>query len=170
MNRILFNNDNIQRRVQELGRQISLDYSGQEICMIVILKGAFVFAADLLRELTPKVNVQFMKITSYDGQNSTGKISIEMDIDTDIQNQHVIIVEDIVDTGLTLNQLMMTLRERQPLSLEICSFLNKPARRQVPVDVRYIGFDIENIFVVGYGMDYCQMYRQLPDIQIIEED
>jgi len=170
MNQVLFNRNIIQRRVQDLGRQISLDYSDCEIHMIVLLKGAFVFASDLVRELVPKVRVEFMKISSYDGQNSTGQVKIEQDIDCDIKNQHVLIVEDIVDTGLTLNKLLKILHQRKPASIEICSFLDKPSRREVPVDVKYIGFEIENVFVVGYGMDYCQLWRQCPDIQIIEEE
>jgi hypoxanthine phosphoribosyltransferase len=170
MNQILFNKDIIQRRVQDLGRQVSQDYSGCKIHMIVLLKGAFIFASDLIRELTPKVQVEFMKISSYDGQNTTGQVKIEQDIDCDIQNKHVLIVEDIVDTGLTLNKLLKILYKRQPASIEICSFLDKPSRREVPVDVKYVGFEIENVFVVGYGMDYCQMWRQCPDIQIIENE
>ena len=170
MNQILFNKDIIQRRVQELGRQISKDYSDCEIYMIVLLKGAFIFASDLVRELIPKVRVEFMKISSYNGQNSTGQVKIEHDIDCDIQNKHVLIVEDIVDTGLTLNKLLKILQQRQPASIEICSFLDKPSRREVSVDVKYIGFEIKNFFVVGYGMDYCQMWRQCPDIQIIEDE
>jgi len=170
MNQILFNKDIIQRRVQDLGRQVSQDYSDCEIYMIVLLKGAFIFGSDLIRELTPKVRVEFMKISSYDGQNTTGKVKIEQDIDCDIKNKHVLIVEDIVDTGLTLNKLIEILNQRQPASIEICSFLDKPSRREVPVKVKYIGFEIENVFVVGYGMDYCQMWRQCPDILIIENE
>jgi hypoxanthine phosphoribosyltransferase len=169
MKQILFKKNIIQRRVQDLGREISQDYSDCEIYMIVLLKGAFIFASDLIRELTPKVRVEFMKISSYDGQNSTGSVKIEQDIDCDIKNKHVLIVEDIVDTGLTLNKLLEILHQRQPASIEICSFLDKPSRREVPVDVKYIGYEIENFFVVGYGMDYCQMWRQCPDIQIITE-
>jgi len=169
MRQILFNKDIIKRRVQDLGREISQDYSDSKIFMIVLLKGAFIFASDLIRELSPKVHVEFMNISSYDGQNSTGKVKIEQDITCDIKNQHVLIVEDIVDTGLTLNNLLKELYQRQPASIEICSFLDKPSRREVPVDVKYVGFEIENVFVVGYGMDYCQMYRQCPDIQIISE-
>ncbi|ETR70774.1 MAG: hypoxanthine phosphoribosyltransferase [Candidatus Magnetoglobus multicellularis str. Araruama] len=170
MKNILFNKDIIQRRVQELGRQISLDYSGHEICVIVLLKGAFMFASDLIRSLTPKVRVEFMKISSYAGQNSTGLVKIDQDIDYDIHNRHVLILEDIVDTGLTLHNLLDILYKRNPASIEICSFLDKPSRREVHVSVKYIGFVIENVFVVGYGMDYNQMWRQYPDIQIIEGD
>jgi len=170
MKNILFNKDIIQRRVQELGRQISFDYSGHEICVIVLLKGAFMFASDLIRSLTPKVRVEFMKISSYAGQNSTGLVKIDQDIDYDIHNRHVLILEDIVDTGLTLHNLLDILYKRNPASIEICSFLDKPSRREVHVSVKYIGFVIENVFVVGYGMDYNQMWRQYPDIQIIEGD
>jgi hypoxanthine phosphoribosyltransferase len=170
MSQILFNKDIIQRRVQDLGRQISQDYSRCEIHMIVLLKGAFIFASDLIRELSPKVRVEFMKISSYEGQNSTGQIKIEQDIDCDIQNKHVLIVEDIVDTGLTLNKLLEILQQRKPASIEVCAFLDKPARREVPVYVKYLGFEVENFFVVGYGMDYCQMWRQCPDIRIIKDE
>jgi hypoxanthine phosphoribosyltransferase len=170
MNKVLFHRDIIQRRVQDLGRQISQDYSACKIHMIVLLKGAFIFASDLIRELAPEVRVEFMKISSYDGQNSTGQVKIEKDIDCDIKDQHVLIVEDIVDTGLTLNKLITVLQQRKPASIEICSFLDKPSRREVPVNVKYIGFEIENVFVVGYGMDYCQMWRQCPDILAIDDD
>jgi hypoxanthine phosphoribosyltransferase len=168
MNQILFNKDIIQRRVQDLGRQISHDYSNLEIYMIVLLKGAFIFASDLIRQLTPNVRVEFMKISSYEGKITTGLVNIEQDIGCDIHNQHVLIVEDIVDTGLTINQLLKILHQRQPASIEICSFLDKPSRREISVDVKYTGFTIENLFVVGYGMDYCQMWRQCPDIHILE--
>ncbi|KPA16376.1 hypoxanthine phosphoribosyltransferase [Candidatus Magnetomorum sp. HK-1] len=168
MNQVLFNKELIQRRVQELGRIISSDYSGKEIFMLVLLKGAFIFASDLIRELSPKVRIEFIKISSYNGKNSTGQIKIEQDIDFDIHGQHVLIVEDIVDTGLTLNKLLAFLKTKNPASIEICSFLDKPSRREVSVDVKYSGFEIENKFVVGYGMDYCQLWRQSPDILILD--
>jgi len=169
MNYILIDKDTIKRRVQDLGRQISNDYSDCEIHMIVLLKGSFIFASDLIRELTPNVRVEFMKLSSYDGQNSSGQIKIDQDLDCDIHNKHVLIVEDIVDTGLTLNTLLDVLHQRKPASIEICSFLDKPSRREAPVNVKYIGFAIENVFVVGYGMDYCQMWRQCPDIRVIDD-
>ncbi|MBF0449240.1 MAG: hypoxanthine phosphoribosyltransferase [Candidatus Magnetomorum sp.] len=170
MYRILFDQEVIQRRVQELGREISLDYADKEICILILLKGAFMFASDLIRTLTPKVRVEFMKISSYEGEISTGQVKIDQDIDCDIQDRHVLVVEDIVDTGLTLNKLLALLQTRQPASLEICTFLDKPSRRKVSVDVKYIGFEIENAFVVGYGMDYCQLWRQSPDILILNPD
>jgi len=170
MNRILFDQETIKRRVQELGREVSSDYSGKEICVLILLKGAFMFASDLVRFLTTKVSIEFMKLSSYKGKLSTGQVIIEQDIDCDIQNKHVLIVEDIVDTGLTLNKLIELLKKRLPASIEICSFLNKPSKRKAFVDVKYIGFEIEDVFVVGYGMDYCQMWRQSPDILIIDSD
>jgi len=168
MNQVLFNQEIIQRRVQELGRTISSDYSGKEIYVLVILKGAIMFASDLIRTLTPKVYIEFMKVSSYDGKNSTGQIKIQQDVDCNIHGKNVLIVEDIVDTGKTLNRLLEILKNRKPASIEICSFLDKPERREALVDVKYVGFEIENKFVVGYGMDYCQLWRNSPDILIIE--
>jgi hypoxanthine phosphoribosyltransferase len=170
MNQKLFDQQFIKRRVQELGREISSDYANREICVIILLKGAFMFASDLIRTLTPNVRVEFMKLTSYQGTTSSGQVKIEQDVDCEIEDRHVLIVEDIVDTGLTLNKLMDLLKNRRPASIEICCFLDKPSRREIAVDVKYTGFEIEDAFVVGYGMDYCQLWRQKPDILILDSD
>jgi len=160
----LISTEMIQQRVRELGTLISADYEGKEIFMVVLLRGSFIFSADLIRVLEPETIVDFMVVSSYQGEQSSGEVRILKDLAENIHDRDVLIVEDIVDTGLTLNKIMELLESRSPRSISICSMLNKPSRRLQPVDIRYIGFEVEDQFVVGYGLDMDQKYRQLPYI------
>jgi len=160
----LISREKIQKRVTELGREISEDYAGKEIFLVVLLRGSFIFAADLIRELVPETVVDFMVVSSYQGKQSSGEVRILKDLAENIHARDVLIVEDIVDTGLTLNKIMQLLQSRSPNSIAICSMLNKPSKREQPVDIQYVGFEVEDQFVVGYGLDIDQKYRQLPFI------
>ena len=168
---ILISKPEIDDRVQRLADEISRDYEGKELVLIGILKGAFVFMADLIRCLRIPCEVDFVRLASYGtGTVSTGNIMITKDIETQIRGRDVLIVEDIVDTGLTLAFLIDKLKEREPESLKVCVLLDKKERRKVPFEAEYVGFDIPDRFVVGYGLDFNEMYRFLPDICVIEEN
>jgi len=162
---ILISSSQIKQRVKELGEQLSADYEGKNVVIICVLKGAVVFLADLLRSLSIPVELDFVRLSSY-GKNteSSSVISIIQNITSDIQHKDVLIVEDIVDTGTTLNFLKESLLSQNPSSLKICTLLDKPARREKSITIEYIGFEIPNCFVVGYGLDYNEKYRNLPDI------
>ncbi|HEY8346165.1 MAG TPA: hypoxanthine phosphoribosyltransferase [Symbiobacteriaceae bacterium] len=166
----LISAEQIQRRVRELGEEISRDYQGKEILIVGILKGAFVFCADLMRTLSVPARVDFMAVSSY-GQSteSSGVIRILKDLDASVTGKHVLLVEDIVDTGLTLRYLREYLQRQEPASLKVCVLLDKPSRRKTPVTVEYVGFTIPDEFIVGYGIDYAEQYRYLPYIGIIGE-
>ncbi len=161
---VYISKDEIQKRVAELGKEISKEYEGKELLLVVLLRGSFIFSADLMRAITGDVVVDFMKVSSYVGQHSSGEVRVLKDLDEVIHNRHVLIVEDIVDTGLTLNKIMELLKSRNPSSLNICTLLNKPTRRIKQVYSKYVGFEIEDKFVIGYGLDEDQRYRQLPDV------
>ncbi|HEX2026263.1 MAG TPA: hypoxanthine phosphoribosyltransferase [Actinomycetota bacterium] len=165
---VLFTAAQIEERVRELGRAISEDYRGRSPVLISVLKGAAMFHADLLRGVSVHTSVDFMSISSY-GAGSSGVVRIMKDLDHDILGQDVIVVEDIVDTGLTLTYLLSTLEARQPASIEVCALLDKSARRIAPVDIRYRGFECPDKFVLGYGLDYDEVYRNLPDIVAVED-
>jgi hypoxanthine phosphoribosyltransferase len=167
---ILFSADQIRQRVQVLGKQISDDYQQAEpLILIGILKGSFYFLADLSRTITHPVEIEFMSISSYGSDTvSSGNVKILKDLDRDISGRDVLLVEDILDTGLTLDYLLRSLEARNPKSLKVCTLLDKPERRQVSVPVAYRGFEIPDAFVVGYGLDYDQMYRNLPYIGVLE--
>jgi hypoxanthine phosphoribosyltransferase len=168
---ILISKPEIDDRVQSLADEISRDYEGKELVLIGILKGAFVFMADLIRCLRIPCEVDFVRLASYGtGTVSSGNIMITKDIETQIRGRDVLIVEDIVDTGLTLAFLIDKLKEREPESLKVCVLLDKKERRKVPFEAEYVGFDIPDRFVVGYGLDFNEMYRFLPDICVIEEN
>ena len=156
--------ENIQKRIVELGREISEDYQGKELLMVVLLRGSFIFSADLMREITGNIVVDFMKVSSYVGRQSSGEVRILKDLDENVHDRHILIVEDIIDTGLTLKKILELLKSRNPKSMEICALLNKPSRRIVGVNSKYIGFEIDDKFVFGYGLDVDQKYRHLPDI------
>ena len=169
--RILLDQDTIAQRVAQLGRQISMDYAGREIMAVGILKGATIFLADLVRAISVPVHIDFVATTSYgSATRSSGEVRILKDLDESIQDQHVLLVEDIVDSGLTLNYLAANLSARGPASLRLCTLLNKPSRRVVPVRVDYTGFDIPDEFVVGYGLDWAGHHRSLPYIMILRRD
>ncbi len=160
----------IDKRVSELAEAISRDYEGKELILIGVLKGAFIFMADLIRQLRSPCKIDFVRLASYGtGTMSSGSIMITKDIETPIKGTDVLIVEDIVDTGLTLSFLVERLKERDPRSLKVCVFLDKKERRKVPFEADYIGFDIQDCFVVGYGLDFNEMYRFLPDVYEIKE-
>lgn len=169
IHRVLISANQIQRRVGELGAQISRDYSGQAPMAVGVLKGVFFFMADLLRHISLPVSVDFMAISSYEG-DSGGAVKILKDLDLNIAEQHVLLVEDIVDTGMTLNRILERLRSHRPASLKVCALLDKRARRLVDVPLDYIGFEVPDEFVVGYGLDYRQRYRNLPFIGVLKHE
>ncbi len=168
---ILLDADTIQARVKELAQEIERDYpASDEIHMVCVLKGGFVFMSDLVRNMSTRVSMDFIAVSSYGaGTKSSGEVRFQKDLDTSLENRHVIVVEDIVDTGLTLKYLQEILRSRAPKSLRTACLLSKPSRRKVEVPVDYIGFTIEDRFVVGYGLDYAEKYRNLPHIAVLQE-
>ncbi|OWZ83267.1 hypoxanthine phosphoribosyltransferase [Natranaerobius trueperi] len=167
----LISKKEIQNKVKELGKQISEDYKGEEILAICVLKGSFVFTADLLREVTVPSTVEFLAVSSYGASTeSSGIIRILKDLDCSIEGKHVVIVEDIIDTGLTLNYLMKTLSTRKPASLKVCTLLDKPERREVDMKADYVGFEIPDEFVIGYGLDFAEYYRNLPGVYIKSDE
>lgn len=168
---ILFSADALRTRTRELGTEISLAYRDKNPMMIAVLKGSFIFMADLVREMDTPCQIEFLGVSSYgDQMTSTGAVSITKDLTCDIADRHVVVVEDILDSGLTLNYLMGYLKNRQPASLEICTLLDKPERRKVDVFPRYKGFTIPDAFVVGYGLDFAENYRTLPYIGILKPE
>lgn len=168
---VLISRDQIDRMCQRLGEQISQDYADREVILIGVLKGAYVFLADLARHLTIPVRVDFMSVSSYGGGTRTsGVVRITKDLDMDISGAHVIVVEDIVDSGLTLNHLRELLCTRNPASIALCTAFDKPERRKVDITVDYVGMAIPDEFIVGYGLDFDGKYRNLPDVSILGDD
>ena len=165
----LFTADEIQARIRDLAEQINRDYrTGEPLHFVAVLKGAFVFLSDLVRRMPGHVSMDFMAVSSYaKGTTSSGEVRLQKDLDTTLNGKNVVIVEDIVDTGLTLTYLQEILRARNPRALRTACLLSKPSRRQVNVKVEYIGFTIEDRFVVGYGLDYAERYRNLPYIAVV---
>lgn len=169
--RVMYTEEDVERRVREIAAQISKDFEGQEIHLICILKGSIFFTAELAKRITLPVTLDFMSVSSYGaGTESTGRIKIIKDLDDNIADKNVIVVEDIIDSGRTLSFLMDMLLARKPKTLSLCTLLNKPDRRVVDVKVDYVGYDIPDEFVVGYGMDYDQKYRALPYIGVVETE
>ena len=159
---VLFTEDQIQGRLAELAKQIEADYEGKEILLVGVLRGAVMVMADLARHFGRHLEMDWMAVSSYgSGTKSSGVVRILKDLDTDINGRHVLVVEDIIDTGLTLSWLVSNLASRGPASVEICTLLRKPEAQQMSVDVRYVGYDIPNEFVVGFGLDYAEKYRNL---------
>ena len=168
---VLIAEGDLQRRVAELGAQLSADYGDANPLLVCVLKGGYVFLADLTRALTIRHGVDFMAVSSYGASTeSSGVVRILKDLDRDITGRHVLIVEDIIDTGRTITYLMDNLRVRQPSSLRICTLLSKPSWREVELDIDYIGFEIPNEFVIGYGLDYAENYRNLPFIGVLKPE
>jgi hypoxanthine phosphoribosyltransferase len=167
---VYLSRDVIAARVHELGAQISRDYRGEELVLVTVLKGAVVFMTDLSRALTIPHRLEFMAISAYRGaaQESSGRIRLLKDLDAPVRDQHLVIVEDVIDTGLTLHSLLKTLRFRGPASIEVCTLLDRPYRRLMDIPVRYSGFTASDEFVVGYGFDHRQRYRNLPDIHLLD--
>ncbi len=169
--KILIDNDTIQERIRELAEQINDDYKEKKLTLICLLKGAVYFFADLTRHLDLDTELCFMRLSSYEGENSTGKIEVKIDIEEDIKGKDVLIVEDIIDSGNTLNFLKNYLLDKGPNSVKICTLLDKPKRREVEnIKVDYLGFSIPNRFVIGYGMDLDESYRNLLDINCITQE
>ena len=166
-----FTEAEIDKKIRELGARISEDYAGESVCLICILKGSVYFTCELAKRITVPVTMDFMQCSSYGGDTkSSGIVRIVKDLDESIEGKEVIIIEDIIDSGRTLSHLKKLLGQRNPASLKICTLLDKPERRVVDVDVEYVGFQIEDKFVVGYGLDYDQQYRNLPYIGVVEFD
>lgn len=165
---VLIPRDEIARAVERLARQINKDYEGRQLILIGILKGSFVFLADLIRQLDLPLEVDFVRLSSYGAAKETsGRVRVVHRLETLIQNRDVLVVEDIVDTGITTSFLLRYLRRKKPASLRLCALLDKPARRRVPVHIDYLGFTIPDKFVVGYGLDFDQRFRNLPDICVV---
>lgn len=165
----LFSAADIAARIKELAAQIDKDYHGQEILMIAVLKGSFLFVADLVRAVKTPTIIDFVRLASYgSATQSSGIIEVRKDLEMSIENRHVLVVEDIVDSGLTLESLRNMLLNRKPASLKICTLIDKKINRQTNVKVDYIGFPMEDGFIVGYGLDFDERYRDLPDIRVVE--
>ncbi|MBR3756227.1 MAG: hypoxanthine phosphoribosyltransferase [Firmicutes bacterium] len=167
--KILFTQEQIWRRAEELGQEISEDYAGEQVVLIGTLKGAVPFMADLMKNISLDVEIDFVAASSYgSGTESSGEVILKHDITLDLTDKHVILVEDIIDTGNTIKALKAYLQKRGPKSVSICTLLDKPARRKVDVKGDYIGFVVEDLFIVGYGLDFNQKYRNLPYISYLE--
>jgi hypoxanthine phosphoribosyltransferase len=168
---ILIEEDALQERIRELGREVSGDYAGRELLLVGVLKGAVFFMADLMRSISVPCEIDFMAISSYGAStDSSGVVRILKDLDINIEGRDVLVVEDIIDSGLTLSYLVRNLESRGPASLEVCALLTKPERREIEVDVRYVGFEIPNRFVIGYGLDFAERYRNLPYVGVLHDD
>jgi hypoxanthine phosphoribosyltransferase len=168
---VMISAEQIAQRVRELGAQITNDYANTSLVLVCVLKGSFVFAADLVRAIDLPLRVDFLGVRSYgEGTETTGVVQITQDLSRPIEHEHVVIVEDIVDTGLTIAHLIDLFRTRAPASVRVCTLLHKPARARVPVRLDYVGFTIEDRFVVGYGLDVAERYRNIPYIGVLEEN
>lgn len=166
---VLFTEEQLAQRVSELADQINRDYEDKELLLVSVLRGSFIFMADLTRKITRPCTVDFMSVSSYGkGSSSTGQVQITKDLSEDISDMHVLVVEDILDSGNTLSYLLKLLEQRHPASIRLCTLLDKPDRRTKPVEVHYTGFTIPDAFVVGYGLDYAEKYRNLPYIGILK--
>ena len=171
VSKVLLDEDAVATRVAELGAEISNDYEGRDLLLVGVLKGAVFFMADLMRQLTIPCEVDFMAISSYGAAtDSSGVVRILKDLDINIEGRHVLVVEDIIDSGLTLSYLIRNLESREPASLEVAALLTKPARREIEVPVRWVGFEIPNRFVIGYGLDFAERYRNLPYVGVLSDD
>jgi hypoxanthine phosphoribosyltransferase len=168
---VLVTEEDLQRRVSELAAEISVDYEGRPPLLVAILKGAVPFLADLMRRLTVPCELDFMAVSSYGSStDSSGVVRILKDLDVAIAGRHVLIVEDIIDSGLTLHYLLRNLQARDPASLEVCALLTKPERRRVDLPIRYVGFEIPNEFAIGYGLDHDERFRNLSYVAALEQD
>jgi len=167
---VLVQRDELAHRVRELGAEISADYEGRDLLLVGVLKGAFFFLSDLMRVLAVPCEVDFMAVASYgDSTSTSGVVRILKDLDAPIQGREVLIVEDIVDSGLTLSYLLRMLQAREPKSVEVCALLTKPERRKVDLPIRYTGFEIPDRFAIGYGLDHAERFRELPYVAVLEE-
>jgi hypoxanthine phosphoribosyltransferase len=167
---ILVQPDDLRRKVADLGAQISTDYEGRDLLLVGVLKGAVFFLSDLMREISVPCEVDFMAVASYgSATDSSGVVRILKDLDASIEGRHVLIVEDIVDSGLTLQYLLRNLRARGPESVEVCALLTKPERRKIELEARYVGFEIPDKFAIGYGLDHAERYRNLPYVAALQQ-
>jgi len=165
---VLISEEDINLRIDDLARAINTEFAGEEIVVICILKGAFMFCSDLIKKLELPVRLDFMQVSSYgEGTVSSGNVKLEMDVSENLKDQNILIVEDIVDTGLTINTLVEMLKVRNPKKIKLASLLFKPSRNKFPVNIDYLGFEIEDKFVIGYGLDYAGRYRELPYIGVL---
>ena len=168
---VLFSQQQLEERVDQIAQEITRDYAGKEIVLISVLRGSFVFMADLCRRIDLPCTIDFMSVSSYgSGTSSTGQVQITKDLSGDISGKHILVVEDILDSGNTLSYLLKLLEQRKPASIRLCTLLDKPERRVKPVEVHYSGFTIPDAFVVGYGLDYAEKYRNLPYIGILKPE
>ena len=168
---VLFSEEAINKRVKELASRISEDYKGKELLVVGVLKGSVIFAAELIKNITIPCQIDFMAVSSYgDSSETTGVVRILKDLDSEISGKHIIIVKDIVDSGITLNYLSTYLKSRNASSVEIVSLLTKPSRRKVDIDCKYVGFETPDEFLVGYGLDYAEKYRNLPFVGILKRE
>lgn len=168
---VLFSEEEIKKKVIELGEMITKDYAGKDLIVIGVLKGANMFLSDLIRNIDIRITIDFIDVSSYGASTeSSGVVKINKDLDFSIENKNILIVEDIIDTGLTLKYLLKNLRSRNPKSIKICTLLDKPERRKVDIKVDYIGFNIPDEFIVGYGIDYAEKYRNLPFVASLKEE
>jgi hypoxanthine phosphoribosyltransferase len=168
---VLIDESTLRARVEELGEEVSRDYMGREPLLVGVLKGAVFFMSDLMRQLTVPCEIDFMAISSYGAStDSSGVVRILKDLDINIEGRDVLVVEDIIDSGLTLSYLIRNLESREPASLEVCALMTKPERREIDVPVRYVGFEIPNRFVIGYGLDFAERYRNLPYVGVLDPE
>lgn len=166
--RVLFTQEQIRQRVKELGEKITGDYSDQDPHFVTILRGSIPFIADLIRAIDCPLSLDVLGVASYAGHQSSGEVRLTKDLDDPIEGRHVLVIEDIIDTGLTLSYVMRSLHQRAPASLKVATFLDKPSRRDTPIEVDYVGFTIPDAFVVGYGLDWNQRYRNLPYVGVLK--
>ncbi len=167
--RVLISEEQLDKKVEELAQKISADYQGNDVLVVTLLKGGVMFSVDLMRKMSVPVQIDFMSVSSYGSSSKTsGVVKVDKDLDTPIQGKHVLLVEDIIDSGLTLSYVKEMLLARDPASLKICTILDKPSRRKVHIDVDYTGFEIPDEFVVGYGLDYAQKHRNLPYVGVLK--
>ena len=166
---VMIDEKELAQKLGELAKQINADYAGERVIVIGVLKGSFMFLSDLVKLMDFDTEIYFLKASSYgSGKESSGQVKITLDIDRDIKDEHVLIVEDIIDSGYTMREVRKILMDRNPKSLRLCSCLSKPSRRECDVDIEYLGFEIPDAFVVGYGLDYAEKYRNLPYIGVIK--
>ncbi|MBP1924214.1 hypoxanthine phosphoribosyltransferase [Sedimentibacter acidaminivorans] len=169
--KILIDEDSLQAKVKELGAKIAEDYKGKDLLLICVLKGAVVFVSDLMKRIDLPLEIDFMAVSSYGcDTKSSGVVRILKDLDKGIEGKHILIVEDIIDSGLTLSYLIENLKARGPESVEICTILDKPDRRTANINIKYTGFQVPDEFVVGYGLDYAEKYRNLPYVAVLKEE
>ena len=168
---VLLTKEQIAKRVEEMGKQITADYEGKDLLVVGILKGSVMFFADLTRNIGIPLHIDFMVASSYgNGTETSGKVNIKKDLSVDIKGRHVLLVEDIIDSGITMSQLKVERAKREPASLKLCALLSKPSRRKVDVDIDYCGYEVPDEFLVGYGLDYAENYRNLPVIGVLKRE